>query len=473
MCLLVPPGAVCLAAAPNRHWRTYRGLPTKEGGRIEQEAPRTRLEQLLRQRHVTLEEFRKRYQRTAGTDLSLRQAYRWVAGEVRGLPYPHAQAALEQLFGEPVTRLFGPPYGVGTVLSARCHDGVVSARGSARADWEGQVIAMSADRARDFLTRIEASNVGTETLAQLIDDVHRLVTASQHQPLPTLLGDLVDTQDRAFGLLEGRQRPEQARELYLLAGIACGLMAKASHDLGAPHDAMTQARAGYACADNAGHDGLRAWTRGLQSGITYWSNRFEDSVRYAQPGAEAAARSRGTAGVRLASSEARSLAALNRLEDTHAALTRATEARERVQPDELDSLGGLFAFSRHRQLQLYFAADALAWSGEGEANHTERLALEALDAFAEAPGQDRAFGDEPGTRSVLAVARVLRGEIGGAAEALAPVLELPSSQRIHGIVTSVEHVRTALRAVGDPGRNAIELAGAIEGFTSERLVLQR
>ncbi|MEO7193978.1 MAG: hypothetical protein ABIZ05_04025 [Pseudonocardiaceae bacterium] len=437
----------------------------------ERESPRTRLEQLLRQRHVTLEEFRKRYQETAGIELSERQAYRWVAGELRGLPYPQAQAGLELLFGEPVARLLGPPYGTGAILPARRRAGATSERGSARTDWEGQVIAMSADRARDFLTRIEASNVGAETLDQLIDDVRRLVTAYQRQPLPTLLDDLVDTQDRAFGLLEGRQRPAQARDLYLIAGIACGLMAKASHDLGAPHDALTQARAGYACADNAGHDGLRAWIRGLQALVTYWSGRLDDSVRYAKLGAEVAARSSGTASVWLASSEARSLAALSRFEDAHAALDRATEARERLQPDELDSLGGLCTFSRPRQL--YYAADALAWGGEAEAHHTERLALEALDAYAGASEEDRAFGDESGARSALAVARVLLGEIEGAAEALAPVFELPPPKRIHGIVTSVEHVRTALGSVQDPGRDATELAGAIEAFTSERLALQR
>ncbi len=142
-----------------------------------------------------------------------------------------------------------------------------------------------------------------------------------------------------------------------------------------------------------------------------------------------------------------------------------------MEPDELDSLGGLCAFSRPRQL--YYAADALAWGGETEANHTERLALEALDAYAEAPEEDRAFGDEAGACSALAVARVLLGEIDGAAEALTPVLELPPPKRIHGIVTSVEHVRTALRAVQDPGRDATELAGAIEGFTSERLAIPR
>ncbi|MGB8198705.1 MAG: hypothetical protein WCF33_03245, partial [Pseudonocardiaceae bacterium] len=267
-------------------------------------APRTRLEQLLRQQHVTLEEFRKNYQRAAqGTILSERQAYRWVAGELRGLPHPQAQAILETMFGEPVARLLGPPYGIGALAPTRCRNEAAPQRGTARTDWEGQVIALSADRARDFLTRIEASNVGTEILDQLIDDLRRLVIAYEHQPLPTLLGDLVDTHDRAFVLLEGRQRPEQTRDLYLLAGIACGLMARASHDLGATHDAMTQARTGYACADNAGHDGLRAWTRGLQALITYRSGRLEESVRYAQSGAEAAARSHGTAGVWLASNE--------------------------------------------------------------------------------------------------------------------------------------------------------------------------
>ena len=135
----------------------------------EQQSPRTRLEQLLRQRRVTLEKFRKQYHQTSGTELSERQVYRWVAGELRGLPYPQAQAALELLFGEPVARLFGPPYGTGTLLPIRCGAGVAPKRGSARTDWEGQVIAMSADRARDFLTRIEASNVGTETLDQLIE----------------------------------------------------------------------------------------------------------------------------------------------------------------------------------------------------------------------------------------------------------------------------------------------------------------
>jgi tetratricopeptide (TPR) repeat protein len=435
----------------------------------EPEQPRTRLEQLLRQRHMTVDDFRVRYAKASGTELSERQAYRWVAGQLRGLPYPHACAALERLFGEPAARVLGDPYGTGVVVPARRHE-AAGRRGDARDDWQGQMLAASADRARDFLLRMEVSNVGNEILDQLRDDVRRLVVAYQLDPLEGLLGDIVDTQERAFALLEGRQRPTQTRELYLLAGVASGLMAKASHDLGGPHDAMTQARTAYTCADNADHDGLRVWIRGLQSLIAYWSGRLADSVKYAQRGADAAARSRGTSAVWLASSEARSLAALGRLDEAHDAVDRAAQAREWACDDELDQLDGICTFTRPRQL--YYAADALAWAGTEEAEHAEALAAEALDAYATAPEIDRAFGDEAGARCALAVARVMRGEIDGAAEAVAPVLDLPSAQRIHGIVTSVEHFHRVLSGI-ESGRSGRELAEQLHAFSTERLALGR
>lgn len=438
----------------------------------EDQAPRTRLEQLLVQQHVTVEQFRRHYERVTphGGGLSDRQAYRWVAGRLHSLPHPSARAVLEEMFGEPVARLFGPPYGTPAVRPSGRHNGVVTARGTARTDWDGQVIAMSADKARDFLTRIEATNVGAETLDQLFDDLRRLLVAYLQQPLPTLLSDLVETQDRAFELLEGRQRPEQTRDLYLVAGITCWLMAVASRDLGATHDAMTQARTGYACADNAGHDGLRASIRGLQSNIAYWAGRWDDALRYAQLGAEAAARSRSTATVFVASCEARTLGALNRLDEAHAAVGRAADARDRVQPDELDVLGGLCTYIRPNQLN--YAAEALSWGGAANAGHAERFALECLSTYPAAfPGGS--FRNEATARCALAVARVTRREVNGGAEALGPVLALPSAQRDHTIVTAVERVRTALSSVTDPGRDVIDLAGAVEAFTAERLALPR
>lgn len=439
------------------------------GRRMTGENARTRLEQLLRQRNLTLREFRRKFQDVSGEALSERQAYRWVAGDVASLPYPRAQETLLKLFGEPVNRLLGPPFGTVTPPPTTVSD--LPSRGSSRPDWQGQVITMSADRARRFLRQAEATNVGNETMDQLADDVRRLVDASSRQALPELLGDLANAQDEAFTLLEGRQPPNQTRDLYLLAGVASGLMAKASHDLGAPHDALTQARAAYACADNAGHDGLRAWVRGLQSLITYWSGRFDDSVRYAELGTEPANRTRGTAVAWLACAQARALGALNRMDEAHAAIARATEARESMQPDDLDEMGGICTFGHARQL--YYSADALAWGGAEEAAETERLATEALDTYASGAPKDRAFGDEHGARCDVAIARASRGEYEGAAEVLTPVFELPAVQRIRGIRTSVDHVRRELVRAAQPSSVSGELLGAIEAFSATRMALPR
>jgi len=436
----------------------------------EADPPRTRLEQLLRQRHLTTDDMRRRYAEASGIELSERQAYRWVAGELRSLPHPHACRTLERIFGEPVARLLGPPYGTGLTPSAGLRPSAPG-RGGDRHDWQGQVLALSANRARDFLARTEVTNVGTETLDQLGDDIRRLVIAAQLEPLPGLLADMADAQRRAFELLDGRQRPEQTRDLYLLAGVSSGLMAKASHDLGAPHDALTQARAAYTAADNAGHDGLCAWTRGLQALISYWSGRLAESVSYARRGADAAQRSRGTSGVWLAASEARALAAQGDTAAAHTAVQRAADARDVAAGDELDELGGLCTFTRPREL--YYAADALAWAGAAEADHTAALATEALDGYAIAPEDDRAYGDQAGARCALARARLARGQIDGAAEALAPVLELPCEQRIHGIVTSVEQVRRAVAALPSAGRDGAELADQLHVHATERLALTR
>jgi tetratricopeptide (TPR) repeat protein len=203
--------------------------------------------------------------------------------------------------------------------------------------------------------------------------------------------------------------------------------------------------------------------------ITYWSGRFTDSPRYAELGVEVAGRNHGTAVVWLASGKARALAALGRMDEARAAIEQAVAARDLVQPDELDELGGLCTFSRPRQL--YYAADALAWGGKKDANHAERVATEAIDAYAVAPAHDRAFGDEAGVMCDLAVARIHLRNVEGAAEALTPVLRLPTPQRIHGIVTSVDYVRRVLQGARETSPVVIDLEGAIENFTAERLAL--
>jgi hypothetical protein len=328
---------------------------------------------------------------------------------------------------------------------------------------EGQV-AMAARRAFQFAAGAEGSNVGPETMAEIQQEVARLAAAYPQQPLASLLGDLVQVQDVTFRLLEGRQPPTQTRDLYAWAGMTSGMLAKASHDLGDPRAAMTQARAAFVCAETADHDGLRTWVRGLQSLIAYWAGWPNEALRFARLGADPARRTSGTARVWIAALEARAWALFGNGDEAQGCIERADDLRDRTTPDDLDEMGGILTFTRPRQL--YYVADALAWLPEQRRTAEER-AITAVQEYESSPDSERSFGDESGARTDLAVARVRLGDTEGAREALTPVLELPVPQRINGVVASVQRVHGALREAATSGsRQAADLQEEIEVFAS-------
>ena len=304
-------------------------------------------------------------------------------------------------------------------------------------------MSMATRRAARFTALAESQNIGAETVDQLRDQVAELARAYVRDPLITIVGELVETQDAVFTLLEGKQKPGHTRDLYLLAGIVSGLLAKTSHDLGHSHDAMTQARTVYVCADNADHQGLRAFARAMQSLIAYWAGRPQEAVRYAEAGAQFARDLTGSLTAWLPSLEARAWAQLSDAEQTRRAVGRAEHARELVQPDDLDAVGGLLTFPVAKQH--YYAAGSFVYL-DGESARSQSEASSALDLYEHGNADDRSFSDEAGARAELALARARDGEIDGAYDAITPVLDLPPERRIGGIVTSAMRVHAALRA---------------------------
>jgi hypothetical protein len=428
---------------------------------------RTLLELLLRDQDRTYDESADWFHRIASdmgerSTITARHLRRLASGERRGTT-PSTRRVLQEMFGHPIGALLAAPGSPAVPSGGVC-------RTLGRADTtEKEILQMAALRARKFTSGASASNVTGEGIDQLHDDVALLTVAYQQRPISEFLAFLAETQDILFGLLEGRQPPLHTRRLLLLTGVTSGLLAKVSHDLGDPHTALTQSRTAFLCADNADHNGLRAWIRGLQSLITYWAGRPAESVRYAQQGAEY--RATGTTSAWLPVSEARAWAAMGNADAASAAIHRASDAREKVQPDDVDELGGLCTFSHPRQL--YYASDALAWI-PAQCAAAERYAVEALAAYADTESAGWAFGDAAGAATSLAVARIARHEIEGASDAMRPVLALPPEQRIHGIVQSVNRVHHAAGAVGaDSARSA--LREEIESFAAlpARAVLHR
>jgi len=297
--------------------------------------------------------------------LSARTFRRWLSGEVQTQPRPAQRRVARQYWGYPMHELLGPapPAAASDRLPTRSYESSSTEHTGAPRQlhpltaFERQV-SMAARRAAHFTALAESGNLGPETLEQLRDDVSRLANAYVAKPVVAIIGNLVETQDTIFTLLEGRQKPGQSRELYLLAGVVSGLIAKTSHDLGRYHEAMTQARSVFVCADNAGHDGLRAFARALQSLVAYWAGRPQEAVRYAQAGAELATNVTGTLGAWLPALEARAWAQLGDAGEATHAVERAQAARDRVAADDLDAIGGLLTFPRAKQ---HYCAGSSSW----------------------------------------------------------------------------------------------------------------
>ncbi len=421
-------------------------------------APRTLLEAIIRQRQVSLQEAADlvaettRAHEKAVVSISRRHLGRLARGERAGTwPNPATRRALQHTFGRPIDELLAP-YHPGDLLDIASADSDPGCQ-------PREVLTMAADRARRFMAGLQT--MSDEAMGLVYDDVRELVRAYPIRPLPEVLGQLVSAQDTVFSLLERRQRPVHARQLYFLAGVLGGLLAKASHDLADPSAALTQLRTAWLCAEQADHDGLRAWIAGQQSLVSYWAQRPHDSVRYAQRGADCARHAGNTASVWLPANEARAWAVLGNAEAARDATERAERAWDHVRPDELDELGGLATFSRPRQL--YYAADTLSWLPT-EVAAADDYAHQAIAAYPDLTHPECDFGGAAGSRAALALGRITRGDIEGATEALGPVFDLPTDKRTNGVTQSVHRVHRALTTV-PAGTAAGELQERIEDFT--------
>lgn len=419
-----------------------------------------------------------------------RQFIRWYGGDVKTVPRPDACRVLEHMFGRSVQELLSPASASGdqqqvsegassttiALPSEPNHLVIPTAfwtpdtrSSDVRGDYPGssigvespeRLVAMAARKAYRFGSSHNASNVGGMALEHLQSEVSRLAVAYEQNPLPSVIGDIVALQDQTFFLLEGRQRPRETRDLYVVAGLASGLLAKCANDLADPHSAMTHARTAVVCGENAEFPSLIAWVRGIQCLVSHWAGTPRETIRYAELGLNLSGVS-GSVTVWLHSLEARAWASLGDAAESERHINLASDARESMTPGELDRLGGFCYFPRARQL--YYAAGANALL-PAKYSRAEADANEALDAYANGPAAERAWSDVYGTYTELAIARVHGSDLDGAAEALRPVLELPVPQRIHGMVVSTLKVHQAVTAHGADSVAGRDLQEAIEAY---------
>jgi tetratricopeptide (TPR) repeat protein len=313
----------------------------------------------------------------------------------------------------------------------------------------------------------EASNVGEATLEQLDADVRRIATDYVHVPPLPMFAEMLRARDRIYWLLAGRQKPAATAHLHLLAGMLCGLLANVSTDLGYRDAAAEQARAAWAYGDIIGHNGLRAWTRGMQALIEYWSGRPQHAVRLAQSAGHFA--DSATALVRLHSIEARAWSLLGDAREASRCMGAASDACESATGDDdlHDEVSGVFGFADTKN-HCYAGA---AFIHLGQADAALAATSRAVELYAAGPAAQRSYGAESLARVDMAVAYLLKRRLDGAADSLAPVLAIPAGLRIAQLADRLADVRVRLAGPEFSGaREARALRDRIDDFAGGTLV---
>jgi hypothetical protein len=250
--------------------------------------------------------------------------------------------------------------------------------------------------------------------------------------------------------------------LYLAAGQLCGLMAVASFDLAVWDAACEQARAAHVYAELVDHPGLRAWSRGTQALIAYWTGRPRQALVHVEAGLDGVPA--GSAEARLRSIEARAWTYIGgdprRVTDT---LGEADTTLDNGQGrDDLhDEIGGEFGWGPSR----HAACASTALLAVGDAAGSVERARQALTLVTDDPSgglvTERAYVD-------LAAAELAMGNLDAAEQVLTAVWEMPVTQRRHSITGRLAQTARTLsgqRWHGD--HQASALRDRIETFNAQ------
>ncbi|MFJ8795063.1 helix-turn-helix domain-containing protein [Streptomyces sp. NPDC102462] len=320
--------------------------------------------------------------------------------------------------------------------------------------------AQAAVQSLQFTEEITKSNVSGVELEELESRIAKIATDYVHAPLYPLFRDLLFTRDQLFSLLSGNQPPRQTRELFLLAGTSCLLLAHASQNLGDQHSAVAQLQTAWTFAEHAGHNDLRAWVKGTAALIAEWSTHQHTALDCTRQATGLALS--GETRIRTAAIEARAAARIGDRSTALAALEELQRAREqRTAPDGLTRFGGLLTFPEAKQEYYIGGTYALL----GDHHEAEKHATAAIELYERGPREQRSYGDEALARLDIVTARIAAGEIEGAGEQLQPILDLPEDRRIRQIGDAMQGVA---RLLEDPrltrSRIARELADATRGY---------
>lgn len=328
----------------------------------------------------------------------------------------------------------------------------------------GAMMDAAASDVEQVASSIDARAIPAITFQRYRSRLVGLSTDFVHTPAAELFPQLYGLWKDIAVYLRNGPRQHQRRDLYLVAGMTCVVLAHASHVLGRPHDGMVHVEAALLWAREAGHRELLAWTQGTKALLVESTRGPVHALQVLQEAQDVLARSSrpGTGAVRLACYEAR-FSALARQRDRALAAVRASEdAAEALGAgalSELDDIGGILTFGEPKRAS-FCAGPYLDFGHPGLA---ERHAQAAIAGYLRGPAEQHSYGDVALARVSMAQARLSAGDLDGVMDAVHPVLTLPPQKRITPLHDPLKRLAAALREPRYVG--SAQAAGIRDGIT--------
>jgi hypothetical protein len=331
-------------------------------------------------------------------------------------------------------------------------------------------VLMAAHEGSEHAENAEQRDIGDVTLEQIRADVIRLSHDYMTGEPFGLFREMRRVRNRMYAALDRRLWPRDQTDLYFLLGCLNCLMAVAANDLGYPSAVEELARAGEAYATMIGHRPLVARLRLELANAAFWQ-RPRRSRELAASALEFLADGPSAAYIYL--KLGRAAARLGDAPAARSAIVAASDARERGHQDELLEIGGEFNLSR--ATQHYLAGSTVIEIPDAQAEAISELEHAAeLYAAAPEPGEDHSRHAEMIARTDLTTAQLRAGQLDAAASAVAPVLSLPSGQRISDLPLRFGRVRAELASPRyQSSAEAQDLDERIEAFLSDTVADER
>ena len=397
-------------------------------------AERTLLKVLVDQHRRRYTDFERHFHRAAGQvlegsarNLTVSESpfRRWTSGKVKTMP-GRTPAESWSTFGVDVAALFWPPPSRDAPAPAF--------------NLEDETARIARDAQNEARAAVAAS-ISDATLDRLRDDVTVLACHYMGLPTYTVFQKARGLREQAAAERHRIQVPAQQHDLLHMAGKACALLATAAFDLGFLDGAKRLSRSAALYGGTARFDPLRAFAGGTIAYIACVTGQPAEAARVARQ-AQTLTSLGDVARHRLAAIEARAHAYLQDV----ASAQRALDTSEAEGPGRVDDLhghvGGAFGFSAER-LAMSNSSTCLIL---GHGDQAETTTARALDLTRSRPPVQRSIRIVGSAGADLAAARLLRGDLDGAADALNEVWEVPRDQRAAGLLVRAARVRRALTA---------------------------